>query len=139
MPVLSNPRHEAFCQWRVKGEPAEHAYVLAGYERSRSNAARVNGYEHIRQRIAEILETQAAYAGVTAETIAEQLDEDRRLAHEKGNVGAAVAATMGKAKLFGLLVEKAEVAVKHSFADLSDDELEFQIAALAGEQAKTVQ
>lgn len=45
---------------------------------------------------------------VTVESIAEQLDNDRRLAQVTENAGAAVAASMAKAKLYGLIVNKSE-------------------------------
>ena len=47
--------------------------------------------------------------GVTIEDIARQLDEDRDLAHRLGKPDAAIHATMGKAKLYGLISSQAEI------------------------------
>ncbi len=47
---------------------------------------------------------------VTVEDIARQLDEDRDLAHRLGKPGAAIHATMGMAKLYGLISSQAEIA-----------------------------
>lgn len=45
---------------------------------------------------------------VTIDTITEMLREDRQLAHTVAQSGAAVSASMGLAKLHGLIVDKAE-------------------------------
>lgn len=54
MPILSNPKHEAFCQQRVQGKSIDDAYVLAGFKANRGNAARLNANESVQQRIAEL-------------------------------------------------------------------------------------
>lgn len=48
--------------------------------------------------------------GVTIDDIARQLDEDRDLAYRLGKPGAAIHATMGKAKLYGLISSQVEIA-----------------------------
>jgi hypothetical protein len=56
------------------------------------------------------LQQQAAQkAVVTVESIADQLDAAYALALRTEQAGAAVAAAMSKAKLFGLIVDKAEL------------------------------
>lgn len=57
-------------------------------------------------RIAELQETTAGRAMVTAESLAAELDQAIQLAVREGQAGAYVAAVMGKAKLYGLLIEK---------------------------------
>ena len=42
MPTLRNPRHERFAEELATGKTADAAYVLAGYQENRSNAARLN-------------------------------------------------------------------------------------------------
>lgn len=119
MPVLDNPRHERFAQELAKGKTADEAYVLAGYEANRGNATRMNANESISGRIAELQNRAAERAVVTMEDISRQLDEDRDFAHKVGSASAAVAATMGKAKLHGFLVERSE-NVNHNY-DISDE------------------
>ena len=46
---------------------------------------------------------------ITVEGVAAQLDEDRALALANNQAGAAVSASMGKAKLAGLLVDRQDV------------------------------
>lgn len=55
MPVLDDPRHEKFAQLRAQQVCADKAYVQAGYKRNDSNAARLNGNERIKARVAELL------------------------------------------------------------------------------------
>jgi hypothetical protein len=63
----------------------------------------------------------------------EQFDEDRRFAIKLKNAGAAHAASVSKAKLFGLMTEKQSVQVTHSYATMSEEELRFEIAAIHAE------
>jgi phage terminase small subunit len=56
MPPLTNPKHEAFAQFRyLDGLTADEAYVRAGYKRNDSNSARLNGDERIQARGKELL------------------------------------------------------------------------------------
>ena len=106
MPALKNPRHETFCQHHAAGKSCDESYRLAGYKPDRHHAARLATYGHIVARIAELQGKAAQRAEVTIDTIAAQLDEDRALAYECKNPSAAVAATVAKAKLFGLMVDR---------------------------------
>lgn len=70
--VLPNPRHEKFAQARAIGKSVEDAYEIAGYRRSSSNAARLNGDERVAARIKEI---QAEGAEAAAIDITRTLQE----------------------------------------------------------------
>ena len=59
--------------------------------------------------MADLLGLAADKALVTIESIARQLDEDRQLAFSQGQAGAAVSATLGKAKLYGLVTDRHEI------------------------------
>jgi phage terminase small subunit len=54
MPVLPNPRHEAFAQALAKGKTADEAYAQAGYSPNRGNATRLKANENIRKRVSEL-------------------------------------------------------------------------------------
>lgn len=69
MPVLSNSRHERFAQELAKGKSASAAYVAAGFEPNRHNAARLNTNEHIQDRVEELLLAGAKRAEVTVERV----------------------------------------------------------------------
>lgn len=93
--------------------PASRAYEEAGYD-ARNNAAEANASRLLRNakvaaRLAELQRQAAERAIVTIESIARQLDEDRQLARELGQAGAAVSATMSKAKIYGLVTDRHEI------------------------------
>lgn len=106
---LSNARHELFAQERAKGLSIDAAYGKAGFKPNRGNAARLNANEGIKARIKELQERAAKKAEITAADIARQLDEDRDFARASEAPAAAVSATMGKAKVLGLIVDKSKV------------------------------
>ena len=77
MPVLRNPRHEAFAQGLAKGLTADAAYREAGYKSNRKNAARMKTYEDIRERVLEL--SRAAVPEIEA-TVERVLAEMMRMA-----------------------------------------------------------
>jgi phage terminase small subunit len=105
--VLRNPRHERFAQELATGKTADAAYVLAGYQENRSNAARLGADRDIQRRVAEIQSLGAERAAVTIETLIAEAEAARSKAMgEKGGAAAAVAAITAKVKLAGLWREK---------------------------------
>ena len=59
-------------------------------------------------RVRELQAAQAQASQITAERLLAELEEARSLALSLGQAGAAVAASMGRAKLCGLLVDRRE-------------------------------
>ena len=55
MPVLRNPRHEAYAVALAKGMTADSAYQAAGYKPNRGNASELKSKEIIVTRVAEIM------------------------------------------------------------------------------------
>lgn len=106
MPVLANARHEAFAQALAKGKSATEAMTAAGYRSDRGNASRLTANDNIRARVTELQERSVKKTEVTIQSIAAELDEARTMALGEKQTSAAVAASMGKAKLFGLIVDK---------------------------------
>lgn len=104
MPVLDNPKHEIFAQLLAKGKPQAEAYETAGYEPDPTGGApsRLSGDVRVQERVKELQEKAARRVEVTVENLADELEEARSLALGNKQAGAAVQATMGKAKLFGL-------------------------------------
>lgn len=81
MPVLSNPRHETFCQEKAKGRTNMEAYLTAGYKGKNRNSADVTAKRladrpEVKARLAELMEGAAEKAEVT---IAEVLRELKRI------------------------------------------------------------
>jgi len=129
MPVLPNPRHEAFAQAIFSGivgakggaTSQAEAYRRAGYHVTNGNSARAcasrlltfaNG---IAERIKELQAIAAEQAAESAEKCVQELNQLRRDAHSNKAYGAAVAAVMGKAKILNLITDRIEDVTKVDF------------------------
>ncbi|WP_019170680.1 hypothetical protein [Pseudaminobacter salicylatoxidans] len=131
MPVLPNARHESFAQALAAGKSADEAYAQAGFKPNRGNAARLKANENIRKRVEELQGRVAKKVEVTVESLAHELEEARSLAIAEKQSSAAVSATMGKAKLFGLGTENRRLSgtvqvitiTPQHLDGLTDDEL----------------
>ena len=112
VPILDNPRWEKFAVGVVAGQTQRTAYVHAGGKANKnaaSEASKLIGRPEVRKRIAELQIEAAKDAKVSLHDIIVQLDADWKLAHISKQPGAAVGATMGKAKLLGFVIDRAEV------------------------------
>lgn len=123
MPALKNDRWELFAQGMAKGLTAEEAHVQAGYVRNRGNATRLKANESVMKRIEELRDKGAARALVTVESLSAELEEARGIAIAEKQSSAAVSATMGKAKLFGLGVENKRLTGKVTIRTVAVDDL----------------
>lgn len=108
---LKNARHEKFAQELAKGKSQEDAYRSAGYSGDRTAACRLATNVNVTARLGQLKERAAEKAVVTAADIAAQLDEDRAFARDLKQAAAAVSASMGKAKVLGLLEEKSKIDI----------------------------
>jgi phage terminase small subunit len=115
---LSAKQEKFIAAFNVHGD-ATKAAKEAGYS---EKTAHQIGYENLRkpeiaERITFAQEQFRERCEVTKESIAAELDENREMALLTFQPGAANASSMGKAKLYGLLVEKQEVTVTDGLAD----------------------
>jgi len=124
MGALKNARHELFAQALAKGKPANQAYVEAGYSYSEPNASRLTRNEKVQARVAEIKGKAAARVVVTVESLSQELEEARAIALKERQSSAAVQATMGKAKLFGLGVENRRLSGTVQVVTITADKLD---------------
>jgi hypothetical protein len=120
MPVLQNPRHEAFAQALARGMSASAAYKEVGYRGTRHNAATLARKKHIKTRVAELQEEQlaihqqataaaAADAKVTIEGLIAEAEAARiKAMSERGGAASAVSALIAKSKLAGLWRERVD-------------------------------
>ncbi|MGX5842681.1 terminase small subunit [Mesorhizobium sp. ArgA1] len=109
-----NMRQERFCLALAEGLPQSRAYIEAGYM-ARGNAAEVSASQLLRNpkvaiRVAQLQAAAARRSEITVDDLVAELEDMRKLAIACKNPAAGVAAVMGKAKLLGLIVDKAEVA-----------------------------
>lgn len=112
--MLDNPKHEAFAQIVASGAPGYVAYTQAGYAAktdavARACASRLLATENVALRVRELQAASAVEAVVTAADLSEQLEDIRKKAIAANQMGAAAQAVMGRAKLHGLIIDKAEV------------------------------
>lgn len=138
MSVLSNSRHELFCQELAKGKTADEAYQLAGFKPNRGNATRLKAKESIAARLKEL---QEAVAEVVAEETgidrARVLSELSKLAmapvgHEFVRAADKRAALVDYARIEGWVIERTETGKPGDFDRMGDNELEAFIASRKG-------
>ena len=126
-----NARQEAFVKKLAEGASQRAAYLAAGYAARGDNVAEAAasrlfknvkvqlGLAELRantaKRHAELQAKIAVRHEITVDTIIAQLEEARQaaLTCNPRQTGAAVAATMGLAKLLGLIVDRSEAHVVH--------------------------
>jgi len=122
MPVLPNPKHEAFARAifattcdRKLYPTHGHAYNAAGYRakdaEKAGGSAEVNACNllkktKIAERVRELQDQAAERAGESADKCVQELNELRKDAHSDKAYGAAVAAVMGKAKILNLILDQ---------------------------------
>lgn len=123
MPALVNAKHEAFVQHLAKGLAASRAYIAVYKTQdiriAESSASRLLSYDKVKSRLAEVQGeiAKAVAANVASETtetiqsITAELNEAYRMAKDQAQPNHMIAASMAKAKLNGLVVDKAETTV----------------------------
>ena len=137
MPALRHPRREAFARARAEGKGLSESDAEAGYRAHAGNAYRLSKNEQICRRVLEIQSQSVQRTVTTIEDMIAQIDEDRRFARERGHSAAALAASMGKAKLLGFLTEQPAVELNFNYAAMSQEELLSEIANI-NEQARAI-
>jgi phage terminase small subunit len=108
MQPLKNVKQELFAQAISRGESQLQAYVNAGYSPSDSAASRLYGNVKVAKRVKQLQQMAIKKTIVTIESLSDELEEARALALKVEAPAAAVSASMGKAKLHGLDINKHE-------------------------------
>lgn len=125
------PKQEEFCRIYIETSNATESYRRA-YNPPNANYTSIKRRGHVtlnrplvQARIKELQAGHAERHDMSVDDIAEMLKEDRLLARKQKQAGAAVAATMGMAKLYGLITDKvkSETTIKGDADDYTDDEL----------------
>lgn len=94
------------------GMGVREAYAKAGYADNASAASKLYAKPEITIRITSLQTLTARKAAFSVQDMIKQLDEDREFARKNGAPSAAISASMGKAKVLGMLVDKQEVTGK---------------------------
>ncbi len=132
--TLSNAKHELFAQALSVGLTQDAAYERAGYKPDRANANKLTANHHVIARVREIQAAAAVRNEITVDDILAELNENRNLSVAKDQMAAANAATMGKAKVLGMLIDQVKDVT--DIEAMSEDELAAEDARLAEEIAE---
>ena len=136
MPALKNARAERFCQLVAQGFVPFKAFPLAGYRPDNSHPYRLAENGRVKARLSELHKGLAMKTRVTVESISEQLDDDRAFAQRVDQAGPALNATIAKAKLHGLIVDRKESGAPGDFAaQNSETDIIALVRQELGEQA----
>ena len=115
--IKLTPKQEKFCYGYMETGNASEAYRQA-YNAEKMRPDTVNNKAYgllqkggIRARLDELRAEHKKRHEITVDTLVAELEEARKLAFETDKAAAAVSATMGKAKLLGLVVDKQETAI----------------------------
>lgn len=106
---MLTPKQEAFCLKYVETGNASEAYRLSyAAERMKPetihrSANELMGNPKVTARLAELRQAVGEQHGVTVDSLLKELEEARMVARGREQGGAMVQATLGKAKLAGLL------------------------------------
>lgn len=109
------PKQELFCQKYIETGNASEAYRLS-YNAAKMKPETVNrsakellDHPKITTRLEQLNKIHQDRHAVTVDSITKELEQARKLAFQIANPAAAISASMGKAKIHGLIVDKAEV------------------------------
>lgn len=111
-------KQEKFCKLYIELGNASEAYRRSyDAKRMKPDTVAVKACELLKSgkvavRIKELQKALQMKHEVTVDSLTQQYDEDRKFAKQLKNPSAMVSATTGKAKLHGLLKDKAEVEHK---------------------------
>lgn len=108
------PKQESFCLAFIETGNASEAYRRsydAGKMKPESitvNASKLLASAKVALRVAELRAAHVERHNFTVDDMVRQLDEDREFARKLETPAAAISASMGKAKVLGLLTDKVE-------------------------------
>lgn len=121
-----NPKRQRFCEEYAVDLNGAAAATRAGYspKTAKEQASRLLTNAHVRARVDQLLAEHRERLSVDIDSLTEMLVDDRQLAHDNKQAGAAVSATEKIAKLHGLMSERLKVDVNVNFSDMSDAELD---------------
>lgn len=116
------PKQAAFVREYLVDRNGTQAAIRAGYSKKTANitASKLLTKANIKDAVDKGEEKHAERCAVTIETITQELESDRQLARDLSQPSAAITASMGIAKLHGLVIDKAENKNTNTNAEASD-------------------
>jgi len=137
------PKQADFVRWYFELGNASEAYKRAYNSHAKPNTLHRKANDLLKHPVikAEVQTMQAQARErnqVTIDNVVNELEEARQIAKQSGNAAAMVSATLGKAKVLGLVVDKQETNTKIltppvfnfkpvSPKEMTDDELKTEL------------
>ena len=137
------PKQADFVRWYFELGNASEAYKRAYNSHAKPNTLHRKANDLLKHPVikAEVQTMQAQARErnqVTIDKVVDELEEARQIAKQSGNASAMVSATLGKAKVLGLVVDKQETNTKIltppvfnfkpvSPKEMTDDELKTEL------------
>ena len=109
MPVLQNPRHEAFARARARGVTLDAAYEMAGFAPGNGHASRLASRPKVAERIGELIVAGEQAAGADSHTVIAALLRLAEAAPSVANPVAILEARLALQDVCNLLNELEEV------------------------------
>ena len=111
------PKQADFVRWYFELGNASEAYKRAYNSHAKPNTLHRKANDLLKHPVikAEVkaMQEQARERNdVTIDNVVDELEEARQIAKQSGNAAAMVSATLGKAKVLGLVVDKQETNTK---------------------------
>ena len=111
------PKQADFVRWYFELGNASEAYKRAYNSHAKPNTLHRKANDLLKHPVikAEVQTMQAQARErnqVTIDKVVDELEEARQIAKQSGNAAAMVSATLGKAKVLGLVVDKQETSTK---------------------------
>jgi hypothetical protein len=103
---LTNRSYEIFAQGLAYGFSPSSAAENAGLEVTDTEAAHLSTDPEVQARVTELLSSQHFDPSLEHLRVARQLEVDRDFAYRMGNPAAAINATVNRAKVLGVFVER---------------------------------
>ena len=121
-----NPKQQKFCQEYVIDSNGARAATSAGYApgSAKVTASRMLTYVNVRERIDQIQAEYRETMEISVDSLTSLFIDDRKLAHDNKQAGAAVSASEKIAKLHGYMKEHIKVDVRVTVGDMSDAEID---------------
>lgn len=121
-----NPKRQRFCEEYAVDLNGAQAAIRAGYAPgcAKVTASRLLTDANVRERVDRLIVKHRERLEVDIDSLTEMFVEDRQLAHENKQAGAAVSASEKLGKLHGYMSERLKVDVNVTIGQMSDAELD---------------
>ena len=121
-----NPKQERFCQEHAIDLNGTQAAIRAGYAPGSAHvtASRLLRNAKVRERVDQLIVEHRERIEVSVDSLSKLFIDDRKLAHDNKQAGAAVSATEKLAKLHGLMSERLKVDVNVTTGLMTDAEID---------------